>query len=416
MLHSGEARRTNTTRTGWVTMFVTLVVIGLTVVASAPAHAQTYRVLHNFTGGTDGANPEAGLAIDAAGNLYGTTSGGGAGFGTAFKLTRSHSNFLFNPLYTFQGSDENDGASPAAITIGPNGSLYGPTMGGGNPQCSFGCGTVFNLQPPPRACTSALCPWSETVLYRFSGGMDGSSPGLGGVIFDHAGNLYGTTSAGGANNAGVIYELVASTGWMRTLLYTFTGGTDGGSSFGGLVFDNAGRLYGTTAFGGAVGCGEVFQLTGSTLKVIYSFQCGDDGENPIGGVVIDSAGNLYGTTSSGGTGGGGTAFQLTPSGSNWTFSLIYSFSGAEGPHNNLIRDTAGNLYGTAFGGAFGAGLVFKLTPSGGTWSFTDLYDFTGGTDGSDPLCAMAIDSSGNLYGTTFFGGSDDQGVVFEIAP
>lgn len=148
-------------------------VLAFSIVLAHPAQSQTYTVLHNFTGGQDGASPQAGVTMDRAGNLYGTTaSGGTGGFGAVFKLTRRDSAWVLNPLYSFPGGS--DGQNPQArVTIGPNGTLYGTTANGGVDNCTNGCGTIFNLSPPPRACTAVICPWTETVLYRFTGGYPG---------------------------------------------------------------------------------------------------------------------------------------------------------------------------------------------------------------------------------------------------
>lgn len=398
------------------------------------AEAQTYTVLHNFTGGRDGAFPFAGMTIGGAGNLYGTASEGGEyGYGSVFQLRRSGPDWVFSPIYAFQGG--NDGYWPSArVIIGPNGSLYGTTLEGGGGGCFlYGCGTVFNLQPPlATVCRSVLCAWTKTVLYRFTGFQDGSTP-LGDIIFDRTGNLYGTTSNGTFSSSGTVYELTPSFGyWTEDTLHTFTNGSDGAKPNSGVILDNAGNLYGTAAIGGGgcFGnvCGMIFKLSpsgsGWTETILYAFQGGSDGQSPLGGVIFDQAGNLYGTASTGGAGGGGTVFELTPSGSGWTFNLLYSFSGGYegGPNASLSWDTAGNLYGTTTGdGTYQHGSVFRLAPSDGGWTETDLYDFTGGTDGGSPRSIVTLDVNGNLYGTASTGGAYDCGeegcgVVWEITP
>jgi hypothetical protein len=216
-----------------------------------------FNLLHSFTGGTDGGFPYAGVTMDKAGKLYGTTSSGGTGNGTAFRLSYRGSGWVFTPVYSFQGGS--DGSSPEAkVTLGPDGALYGTTYEGGGSGCGgSGCGTIFSLRPSSRACKAALCPWTETVLYSFSGGPDGANP-LAEVIFDQAGNLYGTTAAGGLGG-GTVFELIhRGSGWTKQVLYNFMGGTDGRYPAAGLIFDQMGNLWGTTVNGGSLGqCGTV---------------------------------------------------------------------------------------------------------------------------------------------------------------
>jgi uncharacterized repeat protein (TIGR03803 family) len=349
-----------------------LIACGLALVTTPIAQAQSFKVIYPFTGGLDGANPFAGLTMDKAGSLYGTTYDGSAGYGTVFKLKHTGSSWVLSPLYSFQG--RNDGANPQArVVFGPNGSLYGTTSTGGK---NFS-GTVFKLAVPPSACKTALCPWFETVLYRFTGGDDGANPQYGDLVFDQAGNVYGTTVNGGSNNVGTVYELTPSGGsWVESVIHAFNfNGNDGNRPFSGVILDKAGNLYGTTSSGGPNGFGTVFQLTpsgsGWTENILYSFQAQADGMAPEGGLILDAAGNLYGTTATGGFGGGGgTVFELTPSGGGWNFSLLHSFPGFVGPLSTLAMDAAGNLYGTTFiDGAYGYGSVFKLTHSGGFWTF-----------------------------------------------
>jgi uncharacterized repeat protein (TIGR03803 family) len=411
------------------TIFLSLVTLLQVSAGSVWVEAQTFTVLHNFTGNGDGAYPYAGLTMDKAGNLYGTAYAGGVtDYGTVFKLTHKNSAWIFAPLYNFAGGY--DGAYPnAGVILGPDGSLYGTTVSGGT-ACQLngtGCGTVFNLRPSLRAPRSTLEPWTETVLYRFSGGRDGGLP-YAEVVFDQAGNLYGTTQfGGGVGSDGVVYELMPSGGgWTQSALYIFNGGLDGAHPFASVIFDQAGNLYGTTAEGGTGGdnWGTVFQLTpsesGWTENVLYRFQDGSDGAVPWAGLIFDGAGNLYGATTQGGLGKDGTAFELTASGGTWTFSVFYSFigSGYGGPYGSLIMDSAGNLYGTTYGGgAYGHGSVFKLTPSGGGWTETVLHDFKGGSgDGAIPYSSLVFDANGNLYGTASLGGTNNLGVVFEITP
>ena len=292
---------------------------------------------------------------------------------------------------------------------------------------------------------------SETVLTQFSG-TGGSNPGAspyGGLISDGAGNLYGTTKFGGgcpisASGCGVVFELVYSStenNYSEKVLYTFTGGSDGGSPTAALILDTAGNLYGTAEFGGtgacssvASGCGVVFELVYSggsySEKVLHSFTGGSDGGLPVASLVLDSSGNLYGTTPcggnslcAGGSGGNGVVFELVKA-SGYKESVLHTFTGGSNgsvPTAPVILDSSGNLYGTTeFGGDAGAcsgtgcGVVFELLKAAG-YEETVLHTFTGGgTDGGLPVSPVVADASGNLYGTTTAGGSEGDGVVFEI--
>jgi len=408
---------------------VTLAAVAVMTAVTTAAQAQTYHVLYNFTGHEDGGNPAGGLEMDAHGNLYGMTDdygngncsfGGTVGCGTAFELAHRGTGWIFNLLYTFTGG--NDGEAPSGrMVFGPDGSLYGTTVFGGGGNCTFGqsCGTVFNLRPPASVCKSVLCPWSETVLYRFTGGSEGNWPQLGDLSFDHSGNVYGTTPR-------TVYEVVHSNGtWTFNLLFAFTQEDGGCCSFSGVIFDQAGNLYGTTYAGGD-GYGVVFELSpsagGWTYNQLHSFNVGTDGGEPQGNLIFDQQGSLYGTTPQGGAGNAGTVYELTPSSGD--FLVLHTFYGGvqqEGPYDAVVFDANGNLYGTTYGGgSHDRGNVFKLTPSGSGWIYQSLYDFTGGSDGGTPEDKLIVDASGNLYGTTFFGGTGSCdggcGVVFEITP
>lgn len=409
------------------------IVFALTMFLLQAAQAQTYSVIYNFTGGADGASPLAGLTMDAAGNFYGTTAAGAAGNGTVFRLRHTGSDWILTSLYTFQGGD--DGSIPGArVIIGPDGSLYGTTElgGAGCPQAG-GCGTVFNLRVPPNARAVGRGSWMETVLYRFANGRDGNDPDAGDLSFDQAGNIYGTTALGGyigcSSGCGTVYKLMPSGGsWTETVLYAFTGSVNNDGDFpkAGVVLDNSGNLYGTTTDGGINNHGTVFKLTPSgdswAESILYRFAGGNDGSNPQAGLIFDQAGNLYGGTVVGGFGSGGTVFELTAG--SWTFTLLAHLNGlpGNGLAGSLIMDAAGNLYGTTYGdGGHAAGSVFRLSPSTHGWVYTSLHDFTAGSDGGFPQCSLIFDANGNLYGTTGAGGSSSNcqggcGVVFEITP
>jgi uncharacterized repeat protein (TIGR03803 family) len=399
----------------------------LVMILSTYAAQAQFSVIHSFAG-SDGRYPYSGLTIDRNGNLYGTTELGGANDrGVVFELTSSGSGWTLTPLYSFQTG--NDGGYPyAGVTIGPDGALYGTTTGGGGSECANGCGTVYRLTPPALACKTALCPWNETVLYRFTGAADGQYP-CSGVIFDQAGNLYGTAIQGGATGNGVVYELARTQGgWTQSVLYTFSGAADGGTPFSHVTFDSAGNLYGNTIEGGAYGEGTVYELmpsgSGWIETVLYSFTGGMDGSSPYGGVIFDALGNLYGNAATGGASpNSGTAFELSPAGGSWTFTLLYGYSslgeGGINPHDAPIMDASGNLYGTLDSGGIppaNDGTVYELTPSNAGWTYTSFHNFAGGADGLDPFGSLVFDASGNLYGTASFGGANGGGVVFEVTP
>src|SRR5216684_956967 len=366
----------------------------------------TEQVLYSFCSQSncaDGANPFAygGLIMDTSGNLYGTTSVGGnaTGGGTVFQLTPSDTGWSETVLYSFCSQTNcADGASPlAGLIMDGAGNLYGTTrQGDNNPgTCALAgsCGVVFELTPDPTGTV-----WTETVLYRFCSQLrcaDGVYP-YGGLIMDASGNLYGTTNGGGANDGsqvgpGVVFELTpdaTGTAWTETVLHSFfcSNCADGANPAPGLIMDGAGNLYGTTTTGGATGGGTVFQLTpsdtGWSETVLYSFcsqtRCAD-GLYPYGDLIMDEAGNLYGKTWRGGSGTqliSGVAFELTPdsTGTAWTETVLYNFCSQSncadggGPFAGLLMDASGNLYGTTnVGGNFnnkcavqGCGTVFAL--------------------------------------------------------
>jgi uncharacterized repeat protein (TIGR03803 family) len=401
------------------------------MIAVHSAHAQTFSVLHNFSGGLDGATPYAGLTMDRAGNFYGTTyAGGSRHLGTVYRLERSGSGWVADGLYSFIGG-VSDGLEPQArVVFGPDGSLYGTASAGGpGGYCGeVGCGMVFQLRPPVTFCHSVSCPWTETILHFFGPLSDGYSPS-GELVFDEAGNLYGTTELGGV--AGIVYELTLSGNtWIETIIHDFSS-DDGYEPYGGLLSDNAGTLYGTTQTGGLYYAGTVFRLarsgSGWTESLPHIFQLASDGGYPTAGLVFDQAGNLYGGTTYGGRNGAGVVFELSPAGSSWTYSVLYTFTGGDGcpydeyigsgPWAALAMDAAGNLYGTTrCDGANRMGNIFKLTLSGGGWTYTSLHDFTGGDDGAYPISSVIVDASGNLYGTASAGGSQGHGVVWEVTP
>jgi uncharacterized repeat protein (TIGR03803 family) len=390
------------------------------LITTSPAPAQTYKVLYSFAGyPTDGGEPDAGLLMDAAGNLYGTTRYGGSHnscsangieCGTVFKLDAKG---VETVLHNFAGPD---GANPTAnLIMDANGNLYGTTEFGGNIKvCTgtgfAGCGVVFKLSGG-----------KETVLHRFIDGIDGAWPWAG-LITDANGALYGTTYLGGKYQDGVVFKLVGKT---ETVLHSFTGGKDGGLPTAGLLMNEKGNLYGTTTYGGDTACdypypcGLVFKIAGKKETVMYAFKGTPDGDSPYAGLVMDTDGNLYGTTAEGGTDySAGTVFELSSSGRERVLHRFQVHHGTQHdgilPVTALVRDAQGNLYGTTEeGGINGDGVVYEITADGKEkilYSFCSEKDCA---DGADPN-GLIMDAKGNLYGTTYNGGSHGYGAVFKI--
>jgi uncharacterized repeat protein (TIGR03803 family) len=324
-------------------------------------------------------------------------------FGAAAKSTEE-------VLYSFAGSD---GSAPSAgLVSDASGDLYGTTQSGG----FYGYGTVFELTPTQRS------GWTESVLYSFTGGADGSGP-VSNLIFDTSGNLYGTTAYGGTYGVGTAFELVRSSGWTLNTLWSFGSGSDGILPEGSLAFDQSGNLYGTLDSGGAQNAGAVFKLTphhsGWSERIIHSF-ANMKGSRPWAGVTVDAAGNVYGTTlyNGPGEGGSGTVFKLAPVAGKWKFSIIHDFNkgGGGGPFGGVILDLAGNLYGTTYGEGSCSATVYKLAPVvKGPWKLRVLHSFDG-TDGCQIYGAVTMNSVGNLYGATYGGGANSDGTVFELTP
>jgi uncharacterized repeat protein (TIGR03803 family) len=404
------------------------------------------KILHSFQhNGRDGNNSIAGLTFDARGNLYGTTIAGGAnGYGTVFELTpKAGGGWTEKILHNFN-NDGKDGYNPGtSLTIDAAGNLYGTTYGGGGTTCFGGCGTVFEVRP------KAGGGWTEKILHNFSNdGKDGYYPETAALTIDASGNLYGTTPSGGSGTicaCGTVYELTPKAGgkWTERILYSFNRSGRGHIPLAGVIFDAAGNLYGTTSQGGSGklclpkyrGCGTVYELTPKaggnywTQTTLYSFdENSGDGYSPIAGLIFDAAGNLYGTTDYGGGGGGGTVFELMPkAGGGWTEMILHGFSGSPDglfPMGGVTLNAVGNLYGTTYeGGLYGYGTLYELVPkAGGGWTKTIVHSFNdNGKDGNSPgNVGLIFDAAGNLYGTTPTGGStscsEGCGAVFEITP
>ena len=401
------------------TLLLALALFCLT--AAAQSHE---RVLHAFTVPAPNCfGPAAPLVADTAGNLYGTTTGGGVStYGCVFELSPIESGWVETVLYNFSSTD---GAYPAsAITFDGQGNIYGTTQRGG----TYDSGVAFELSPTNPG------GWTETVLHNFGSGDDGNDPHSN-LVFDGAGNLYGTTAgSGGTRRGGTVFKLTPGvSGWTETILYSFPAsisGPDGDSPVGGVVMDGAGNLYGNTAFGGATGNGAAYELLpsngGYKERLIYSFN-GSDGWEPSSGIVMDHSGNLYGTTTAGGDTIGcycGLVFELTKnSNRKWTENVLHSMAATDGgsPLGPVVFDGAGNLYAAAqSGGTFAQGTIFMLTPtSTGPWNETILHQFDfqypDGKDGQSPYAGV-IFNHGRVFGTTLSGGIYDSGIVFRITP
>jgi uncharacterized repeat protein (TIGR03803 family) len=355
------------------------------LLAPGTAGAQAVTILHSFNDSLNNSddlnNPEAPLIADHAGNLYGTTISGGTG-------------------------------------------VY--------------YGGVFELSPPAVKGT----PWTETILYNFSGGVDGAAP-YGGLVMDANGALYGTTSAGGAGKYGVVYQLsppaVQGDAWTETVLFSFDNGNDGGGPVSALVFDKSGNLYGTADSGGSGGGGVIFELSPPAISgdpwtenVLYSFVAGKKsvtGCQPESSLLPAQSGAFYGTAVGCGANGGGVAYEIAPpaiSGGAWAYTVIHVFGFPNGtgdgnfPQANLIAGKGGVLYGaTQMGGTAALGTVYSLTPpktKGGAWTESVLHSFANTTDGYGAIGGLTLTANGTLYGTTCCGGSNNVGNIFKVTP
>jgi uncharacterized repeat protein (TIGR03803 family) len=364
--------------------------------------AGTVTTLYSFgTSAADGEGPDARLVRDSAGNLYGTTFRGGANdLGTVFKVSASGTESV---LHSF-GASASDGTYPqGGLIMDSAGNLYGTTTEGG--AILDDPGTVYKISPSG----------TETILYSFTLSSDGAGP-HGDLIMDSAGDLYGTTDSGGVHDSdGTIFKI--STSGTETVLYSLGAiANDGVQPEAGLITDSAGNFYGTTMSGGANDRGTVFKIASGTESVLYSFGASAaDGTQAESDLIMDSAGNLYGTTPGGGANGDGTVYKISPSG---TETILYSFGAnatdGQAPFEGLLMDSAGNLYGTTEGGGAhsNGGTVFKISASG---METVLYSFgANAADGQYPTASLIMDSAGNLYGTTTAGGTNGGGTVFSI--
>jgi uncharacterized repeat protein (TIGR03803 family) len=408
-MHTCHSRNQGNRLMGPSSLKSTFLVLAFAAVAMINLHAQTFTTLVHFDV-TNGAYPFYGSLVQSSnGNFYGTTSEGGTYVGTIFEVTPGGT---LTTVYNFCSQTNcADGIFPeSGITFSSDGNLYGVTNQGGANQA----GTIFQL-----GATGVL-----TVLHSFcsqTNCTDGGFPYAG--LTYYGGALYGTTSSGGANGNGNIFEITTSGEF--TILHNFCSKancTDGAGVYNPLVSAD-GKLYGVTAYGGANGWGTVFDMTtGGVLKTLHSF-ANTDGSIPIGGLVQASDGNLYGTTSVGGPTDNGTLFKITKTGKLTTLynfcSLTYCADG-NAPYGTLIEGSSGDLYGTtAVGGANNRGTVFQITTNG---ALTTLHSFQG-NDGFQPLAGLVQGSNGNLYGTTPYGGGGTcslppcgSGTIFSLTP
>jgi uncharacterized repeat protein (TIGR03803 family) len=388
--------------------------------------------------------PMAPLTVAPDGSLYGTASFGGAATqGIVFRLeppSAGQTSWTATILHSFSGTP--DGAQPwGGVLIGRSGELFGTTRVGGTAKGYKGGGTVWRLRPP----TSGSGSWTEDILYRFQFVPNRTGPTAdgatvdGGLVMDRTGALYGTTEEGGLGYGTVFQLLPPQPGearWTETVLYRFTGGADGATPGGGLSIDRDGILYGTTVLGGAGGDGTVFQMvppaagqTAWVYSVLHNFIGGQtDGSGPNAPPTLTASGTLYGTTSVGGGEygqGSGIAYQLSPPASGqtaWTETVLWHFGGLHdgaNPYGSVVFGRHGVLFGTTgAGGVNSRGTVFQIVPPTGNhpeWK-ESVLSFLRWNSGVDPAAGPAVDPAGHLYGTTTLGGAHKGGTVFEIAP
>jgi len=364
----------------------------------------TETALYSFAGGNDGGFPQGGLVANAKGTMFGVTTSDGADHsGVIFEVTKKG---VETPIYTFTGGS--DGGDPqAGLMIDSAGNLYGTTYMGGDTEAPNGYGTVFELSPGKKRT------WDFNVLWTFSGGDDGGWPS-GRLTMDANGNVYGTTTEGGTGVVGTVFELSppanGNSGWTETILYNFTGNNDGGEPMGNVLLGSDGNIYGTTAGYGADNYGVVYKLTpgngGWSQSVIHAFEGDTDGGAPRDGLIQDGNGTLYGTTA-GFANSYGTVFSTNTDGSD--YAVLYNVTGCQycysgnGPWQTVSMDSSGNLYGTTYAdGTNNNGEVFKLTPGqNNQWTATVLYAFQGGAQSNYPYSTVLIGKGNKLYGTSY---------------
>ena len=390
------------------------------ILATSAWASSAPQVIYSFAGENDGEYTDTDLVIDSAGNLYGSSVQGGAfGGGTVFRVSPSGHGWKHTVLYSFTGGA--DGGEPyKGVTLDSEGNLYGTAVTGGGGSCEGGCGVAYKL-------THVGGTWTQSVIHTFTGGNDGSGPGAG-LTLDKHGNVYGMTPTGGANGLGVIFRLQpqASGEWKIKVLHTFSG-DDGATGSAGRLVLRSGTLYGAATVGGANGLGTIFSLKHIPgqwqFKNLYSFKGQPDAGFPYGGLTFDAAGNLYGTTYYDGANDFGSVYQLSPQpDGSWTERVLYSFKGGRdgmGSISNLVFSKKGALYGTTSEGGSGCscGTIFKLKADAlGNWTEKVVYRFTGVPDAGFAYNGMVGDAAGNLYGATVHGGTNDDGAIYKFTP
>ncbi len=382
--------------------------------------ASTTEIIYSFAGDDDGEYIDSDVAIDAAGNLYGTSVlGGDFGGGTVWQLSPVGSDWVHTVLYSFTGGA--DGGEPyKGVTLDAAGNLYGTAVTGGSGSCEGGCGVTYKL-------TKSGTTWTQRVIHAFTGGVDGSGPGAR-VAVGRDGTVYGMTPTGGANGLGTIYALRPKTNgdWSIRVIHTFTGGADGSSGSAGKLVLRGGHIFGAATTGGVNGAGTVFELTPTPtgewdFKTIYSFQGAPDGVFPYGALLFDGGSNIYGTTYYGGVNDLGAVYKLSPNPTGeWNEKVLYSFkTGSDGNSSisNLVFDSDGNLYGTTSEGGLGSGTIFELARGQhGTWIESIPHPFQGSPDGAFPYAGMVSDGTGVFFGATVHGGADGEGSIYKFTP
>jgi uncharacterized repeat protein (TIGR03803 family) len=422
-------------RTLLLTLGIQLLLIGVWLALPPEVvAASSGKIIYTFAGGADGADPYSDLILDAAGNLYGTTIAGGTGCnnsdcGTVFELTRTKDGWKHQVLYSFAGG-ANDGYGPkAGLVFDSSGNLYGTTVEGGISNCyGGGCGTVFKLAPNSHG------GWTESIVYKFTGiNGDGANPKTD-LVFDHQGNLYGTTWAGGNFTkgacdlgCGIVFKLTPNQDgtWTESIIHAFAGpSNDGSAPITPVVLDADGNIYGATRFGGTekcvaaasnIGCGAVYKLTTSpggswSETLLYSFhRFQGTAVFPAGGFLLEPDGKIFGTSFFGGD-RYGALFELQQTKKGWEQTVLHRFYGTpdgQYPVGRLAMGPNGNLYGATVNG------VFEVELTKGAWKERVLFSFDGTPFG--PAAGPIVDSQSRVYGTAL-SGYPYYGAVYEIIP